>query len=77
MANRSDDRELYRERLIEVVSVYWKSRKRIGFLNYIDPETGLIKRLKVVSTANREKENLNLMLDVKNVKITKGESYES
>jgi len=40
MANRADDRELYRERLIEVVSVYWKSRKRIGFLNYIDPETG-------------------------------------
>jgi len=27
-------------RLIEVVIVYWKSRKRIGFLSFTDPETG-------------------------------------
>ena len=40
VSNRADDRELYRERLLEVVTVYWKSRKRIGFLNYLDPETG-------------------------------------
>ena len=27
-------------RLIEVVIVYWKGRKRIGFLSYVDPQTG-------------------------------------
>jgi len=30
----------YRNRLLEVINVYWKSRKRIGFLSFIDPETG-------------------------------------
>ena len=30
----------FRNRLIEVIQVYWKSRKRIGFLQYIDPNTG-------------------------------------
>ena len=40
VSSRADDRELYRERLIEVVTVFWKSRKKIGFLNYIDEETG-------------------------------------
>ena len=40
VSNRADDRELYRERLIEVITVYWKSRKRMGFLNYMDQETG-------------------------------------
>ena len=40
ISNRADDRELYRERLLEVVTVYWKSRKRVGFLNYLDPDTG-------------------------------------
>tara|TARA_R110001606_G_scaffold348056_1_gene497527 strand:+ start:1825 stop:4203 length:2379 start_codon:yes stop_codon:yes gene_type:complete len=40
VSNRADDRELYRERLIEVVTVYWKSRQKVGFLNYMDPETG-------------------------------------
>ncbi len=39
VSSRADDRELYRERLIEVVTVYWKSRKKLGFLNYLDPET--------------------------------------
>jgi len=29
--------------LIEVVTVYWKSRKRIGFLTYPDPMTGTIE----------------------------------
>jgi hypothetical protein len=27
-------------RLIEVITVYWKSRKRIGFITYLDPMTG-------------------------------------
>tara|TARA_R110000765_G_scaffold44490_1_gene92205 strand:+ start:16241 stop:18535 length:2295 start_codon:yes stop_codon:yes gene_type:complete len=31
----------YRNRLIEVINVYWKSRKRIGFLSYLDPNTGV------------------------------------
>ena len=57
--------------------IAYNANKVLSLTPYKDPETGLIKRLKVVSTANREKENLNLMLDVKNVKITKGESYES
>ena len=35
------DVNAFRNRLIEVVNVYWKSRKRIGFLTYEDPETGM------------------------------------
>ena len=50
VSNRADDRELYRERLIEVVSVYWKSRKRIGFLSYVDPETGGMEEMQVDET---------------------------
>jgi len=38
-ASGADD-NIYRNRLIEIVTVYWKSRKRIGFLNYTDPNTG-------------------------------------
>ena len=34
------DTNAFRNRLVEVVNVYWKSRKKIGFLSYIDPETG-------------------------------------
>lgn len=34
------DDNIYRNRLIEVVTVYWKSRKRIGFVQYIDELTG-------------------------------------
>ena len=34
------DENIYRNRLVECITVYWKSRKRIGFLTYIDPETG-------------------------------------
>ena len=47
VSSRADDRELYRERLIEVVSVYWKSRKKIGFLSYPDPDTGTIEEVQV------------------------------
>jgi len=34
------DENAFRNRLVEVVNVYWKSRKRIGFLTYLDIETG-------------------------------------
>ena len=47
VSSRADDRELYRERLIEVVTVYWKSRQKIGFLSYPDPDTGMIEELQV------------------------------
>jgi len=41
------DENAYRNRLIEVVNVYWKSRKRIGFLTYLDPETGEFEEIEV------------------------------
>ena len=41
------DENAFRNRLIEVINVYWKSRKRIGFLNYIDPETGAMEEVEV------------------------------
>ena len=47
VSSRADDREMYRERLIEVVTVYWKSRRKIGFLSYPDPDTGMIEELQV------------------------------
>ena len=34
------DDNIYRNRLVECVTVYWKSRKRIGFVQYIDQITG-------------------------------------
>ena len=34
------DENIYRNRLVECITVYWKSRKRIGFLTYVDPLTG-------------------------------------
>ena len=47
-ANSSNnDANSFRNRLIEVINVYWKSRKRIGFLNYIDPETGTMEEQEV------------------------------
>jgi hypothetical protein len=45
-ATGSDD-NIYRNRLIEVVTVYWKSRKRIGFLSYKDKVTGVIEEMQV------------------------------
>ena len=56
VSSRADDREMYRERLIEVVSVYWKSRKRIGFLSYIDPETGTLEEMQVDEAYRMPKE---------------------
>jgi len=36
-----------RNRLIEVVTVYWKSRKRIGFVEYLDDKTGMMEQFQV------------------------------
>ncbi len=41
------DTNAFRNRLVEVVNVYWKSRKRIGFLSYIDPATGDVEEIEV------------------------------
>lgn len=41
------DDNIYRNRLVEVVTVYWKSRKRIGFVQYLDEETGQIEQFDV------------------------------
>ena len=38
---------IFRNRLVEVVTVYWKSRKRIGFLTYKDRNTGVIEEMQV------------------------------
>tara|TARA_Y100000401_G_scaffold101106_1_gene90446 strand:+ start:325 stop:2544 length:2220 start_codon:yes stop_codon:yes gene_type:complete len=45
-ATGADD-NIARNRLIEVVTVYWKSRKRIGFVEYIDPKTGTLEMIQV------------------------------
>lgn len=45
-ATGSDD-NIYRNRLVECATVYWKSRKRIGFLEYTDPNTGMIEVMEV------------------------------
>ena len=46
-SSSNKDANSFRNRLVEVVSVYWKSRKRIGFLVYEDPETGTIEQQEV------------------------------
>lgn len=43
-ANGSDE-NIYRNRLVECITVYWKSRKRIGFLTYMDPMTGVSEEM--------------------------------
>ena len=43
----SKDPNAFRNRLIEVINVYWKSRQRIGFLMYLDPNTGMIEEQQV------------------------------
>ena len=37
----------FNNRLIEIINIYWKSRKRIGFLTYMDPQTGEVEELEV------------------------------
>ena len=39
-SSTSTDPNVHRNRLIEVVNVYWKSRKRVGFVSYTDTTTG-------------------------------------
>ena len=41
------DANVARNRTIEVITVYWKSRKRIGFLTYMDPSTGMQEEMEV------------------------------
>ena len=41
------DPNAYRNRLIEVINVYWKSRKRLGFITYMDPMTGQVEQMQV------------------------------
>ena len=48
-ATGADD-NIYRNRLIEVVTIYWKSRKRIGFVTYTDPITGTEEEFEVDET---------------------------
>ena len=44
---QNEEGNSHRNRLVEVVIVYWKSRKRIGFLEYMDPETGAMEEMEV------------------------------
>jgi hypothetical protein len=41
------DSNMNRNRLIEVITVYWKSRKRIGFMTYLNPQTGVPETVNV------------------------------
>ena len=41
------DPNVHRSRLLEVATVYWKSRKRIGFLTYVDEITGDVEEQEV------------------------------
>jgi hypothetical protein len=50
------DPNFYRNRLVECVTVYWKSRKRIGFLSYPDPATGSIEVMEVDESYRLKKE---------------------
>ena len=54
--NAGRDANAYRNRLIEVVNVYWKSRKKIGFLSYMDMDTGAIEEVEVDESFRMPKE---------------------
>ena len=54
-ANGSDE-NIYRNRLVECITVYWKSRKRIGFLSYKDPLTGAMEEMIVEEGFRLQKE---------------------
>tara|TARA_R110002167_G_scaffold34630_3_gene110675 strand:+ start:1022 stop:3337 length:2316 start_codon:yes stop_codon:yes gene_type:complete len=43
----TENSDPFRSNLIEVTTVYWKSRKRVGFLSYIDPNTGQWEEMEV------------------------------
>jgi len=46
-ASSSADSDSLRARLIEVVEVYWKSRKRLGFVTYMDPDSESVEEIEV------------------------------
>ena len=46
-SSTNTDPNIHRNRLIEVATVYWKSRKRIGFVSYTDPTTGETEEFEV------------------------------
>jgi hypothetical protein len=50
------DDNVYRNRLVEVVTVYWKSRKRIGFVTYTDELTGVVEEFEVDESYRLSKE---------------------
>jgi len=50
------DQNVHRSRLIEAVTVYWKSRKRIGFLEFMDPTTGAMEEIEVDESFRLPKE---------------------
>jgi len=41
------DKDPWRSRMIEAVTVYWKSRRRLGFLQYVDPNVGTVEEMEV------------------------------
>jgi hypothetical protein len=45
--SQTPDKDPWRSRLVEAVTVYWKSRRKIGFLQFIDPNTGQMEELEV------------------------------
>jgi hypothetical protein len=46
-AEAGGSEDTYRNRLVTCVTIYWKSRKRIGFLEFIDPTTGVEEQIDV------------------------------
>ena len=46
-ASTGKDPNAYRNRLLEVINVYWKSRKRLGFITYFDEQTGAVEQMQV------------------------------
>ena len=46
-STKTNPQNATRGNLLEVITVYWKSRKRIGFLTYLDPMTGSIEEMQV------------------------------
>jgi hypothetical protein len=59
------DDDTYRNRLIECVTVYWKSRKRIGFVEYLDDNTGKVEVFEVPDGYRMPEE-----IKIRNGKIT-------
>jgi len=45
--SKTPDKDPWRSRLVECVTVYWKSRRKIGFLTYMDPNTGQMEQIEV------------------------------